>query len=224
MPSADTILAGLSQAANTWRWLAVAWHLLFAALLVAFLAGWRFSTRLIAWVATASVVSVSALSWLSKNPFNALIFSALAVALVAAAMRARATPVVLEAPVRAVPGAVLLALGWTYPHFLSAQSWTEYLYAAPLAVVPCATLSAAIGLTLMIRNLGSAAWMAPLAAAGAFYGVFGVFVLRVFLDATLLAASLALVAVIARDRAAGQSVRGRKTRVRGDVEIRLSKL
>lgn len=200
MPSADAILAGLSEAANAWRPLAVAWHLLLAALFVVLFAGWRLSTRLIAWTVIASIVSVSALSWLSKNPFNAFVFATLAIALALAARRTPGTAVALERPSRAITGVALVVFGWTYPHFLSTQSWMEYLYAAPLAVVPCATLSMAIGLALLVRGLRPAAWCAPLAAAGVLYGLVGVFALRVLLDVTLLLGALALAAVTALER------------------------
>jgi len=197
MPSPDAILAGLSETANTYRWLAIIWHALLSALVVAFLAGWRFSTRLIAWVAVASILSVSALSWASNNPFNGIVFAALAIALVAAAIRTQGVAVELERPWRAIPGAALLMFGWMYPHFLSTESWTEYLYAAPFGLVPCATLSVAIGLTLMIRSVGTAAWNALLATAGVLYGVVGVFALHVPLDVGLLSGALVLAAVVA---------------------------
>jgi hypothetical protein len=41
VPAPETILTGLSTIANDWRWLAVTWHFLLAALLVLVAAGWR---------------------------------------------------------------------------------------------------------------------------------------------------------------------------------------
>src|SRR6476646_4929713 len=197
MPSTDVILAGLSETANTYQWLAVAWHVLLSALVVAFLAGRRLSARSIAWIAVASIVSVSALSWASNMLFNGIAFAALAIVLAAAAIRTPQVAIEFERRWRIMPGAALLILGWTYPHFLSTESWTEYLYAAPFGLVPCATLSVVIGVTLMVRNIGTAAWAAPLAAAGVLYGVVGVFALHVLLDVGLLAGALVLAVVIA---------------------------
>jgi hypothetical protein len=41
MPAAETILDGLTNIANAWQGLAVAWHVLFAALALAAVAGFR---------------------------------------------------------------------------------------------------------------------------------------------------------------------------------------
>ena len=41
VPSAETILTGLTAIANEWRWLAILWHVLLGALLVTLFAGWR---------------------------------------------------------------------------------------------------------------------------------------------------------------------------------------
>jgi len=217
MPSTDVILAGLSETANTYRWAAVAWHVLLSALVVASLAGWRLSTRVIAWFAVASILSVSALSWASNLPFNGIAFAALAIVLAAAAMRTRRVAIEFDRSWRIMPGAALVILGWTYPHFLSTESWTEYLYAAPFGLVPCATLSVVIGLTLMIRNIGTAAWSAPLAAAGVLYGVVGVFVLHVLLDVGLLSGALVLAVVIASVRAHATAPVMHKVARRGGV-------
>jgi hypothetical protein len=109
MPSADGILAGLSETANTWRSLAVTWHLLLSALLVAFVAGCRLSTRPIALVAIGSVLTVSALSWVSDNPFNGIVFAALATALIGAVTRSRAATIQF-----ASPGVLSLVQRWWY--------------------------------------------------------------------------------------------------------------
>jgi hypothetical protein len=199
MPSVDGILAGLSETANTWRSLAVTWHLLLSALLVAFVAGCRLSTRLIALVAIASVLTVSALSWVSDNPFNGIVFAALATALIAAATRRPAAAIEFDSPRRAVPGAALVVFGWTYPHFLTAEAWTEYAYAAPFGLIPCPTLAVVIGLTLLVRNIGTSAWKVPLIMAGFLYGIVGVFALEVVLDVALLAGALVLAVVAAYD-------------------------
>jgi hypothetical protein len=206
MPSANEILTGLAETVNHWRWLSVIWHFVLFALVLAFLAGWRPSTRLIEWIAILPLLSVSALSWASNNPFNGIIFAALAVALAGATTQMPGGAVQFERSWPAVAGAALLVFGWTYPHFVSTRSWTEYAYAAPFGLIPCPTLSVVIGFTLIIRNLSTANWSLPLIAAGALYGLVGVFALRVPLDVGLLSGALLLAAVAARS-AAGRSVR-----------------
>ena len=199
MPSADAILAGLIETANTWRSLAIAWHLLFAALLAVVLAGWRLSARAIATVAVALVLSVSAVSWASGNPFNGTVFAALAVALAGAATRAHVVGIQIEWGGRALAGAALVVFGWVYPHFVSTESLTEYAYAAPSGLIPCPTLSVVIGLTLLLRHVRTFAWTVPLIIVGFFYGLVGVFALGVVLDVALLAGAVILTVVVALD-------------------------
>ena len=91
---------------------------------------------------------------------------------------------------------MLVAFGWGYPHFLETDRWMTYAYAAPLGVLPCPTLSAVIGATLIFGLLGSVTWSITLAAFGLVYGVIGVFVLGVQLDYALLAGALVLVGAL----------------------------
>ena len=206
MPSGDAILAGLGETANTWRSLAVAWHLILATLLGAFLIGCRLSTRLIAVTGVALVLSVSALSWASGNPFNGTVFAALAIGLVRAAIGTPGSVAQIESLRRALPGAALVLFGWMYPHFVSTDSWTEYAYAAPLGLIPCPTLSVVIGLTLLVHDVGTSAWTVPLIIAGALYGLVGVFALDVVLDVVLLAGAFILTLAAARGRSRFGSV------------------
>jgi hypothetical protein len=192
MPSADAILAGLTDAANTWRVVAILWHLIVAAVLFAYWTSGQLSNRSIAVVAVGLVGSVSVVSAVTGNPFNAAVFGGLAILLATAATRARSARIRLEEPVWAVPGAVLVLFGMAYPHFLTTQSWTEYAFAAPLGLIPCPTLAVVIGVTVMFRNVGSTAWTAPLIVAGLVYGLVGVFALGVLLDVALLAGTLVL--------------------------------
>jgi hypothetical protein len=59
VPSADIVRAGLTAIANDWRWLAIAWHGVLAVLFAALWAGWRPSTRSLARLLIAPLVSVS---------------------------------------------------------------------------------------------------------------------------------------------------------------------
>jgi hypothetical protein len=215
MPSADAILAGLSDAANTWRMLAVLWHLLVAAVLFAYWTSGQLSNGSVAVVAIGLVVSVSLVSAVSGNPFNAAVFAGLAILLVSAASRARTARIRLEEPVWGIPGAMLVLFGMVYPHFLAARSWTEYAFAAPLGLIPCPTLAVVIGLTLMFRYYASIAWTAPLIVAGLLYGLVGVFALGVLLDVALLAGTLVLAnaAVTGYGRRSVRPHRGERTGV-----------
>jgi hypothetical protein len=89
-----------------------------------------------------------------------------------------------------------VAFGSGYPHFLETNHWITYGYAAPLGVLPCPTLSAVIGATLLLGALGSAAWSISLGIGGLLYGAVGVFVLGVQLDYVLMAGALVLLGAV----------------------------
>ena len=198
MPTPDAILAELTVLAHDGRPLAILWHGWLGGVVVMVLSGWRPPARLLARLLIPPLGSVAALSALSGNPFNSIVLTTVAVALVRTTTRLPETPVRLDSPPWVTAGAALIAFGWTYPHFLAGEPWTTYLYAAPFGVLPCPTLSVAIGATLAFENCRSFGWSATLAFAGILYGAVGLFALGVLLDGVLLSAALALVFVSLR--------------------------
>jgi hypothetical protein len=134
--------------------------------------------------------SVSALSWASGNPFNGTAFTALSLVLAAIAIGLPVRPARLGARPLLVPGILLVGFGWAYPHFLQTNGWTSYLYAAPLGLLPCPTLSSIIGVSLIVDLLGSRLWGLVLTAVGVAYGLIGAFQLGVGIDLVLLAGAL----------------------------------
>jgi hypothetical protein len=207
MPSPDTVLAGLTAIANDWRWLAITWHVLLGALLMALLAGWRPSVPLLGRVLTVPLLSLSLTAWLSGNPLNGTVFAILAGVLVKMAGRFPSTAVRLASLARVASGLAFVVFGATYPHFVQAESWLTYVYASPFGILPCPTLSILIGSTLMFSNLGSRTWSTTLALVGLVYGMIGVFSLGVVLDGGLLLASGILAVAVARDAARWGSIR-----------------
>ena len=193
MPSSDAILLGVTTVANQWRTVAIAWHAAFAVALLAALLGWRPSIRVAAYLLALPFLSVSAAAVASGNPFNGVVFVSLFVLLIALAARLPKDRVRFGTASLVVPGALLLAFGWGYPHFLETTRWTEYAYAAPLGVLPCPTLSAVLGVTLTLGLLGSRAWALTLSAAGLVYGATGVLMLGVKLDYVLLTGALVII-------------------------------
>jgi hypothetical protein len=192
MPSAETILNAAATIANEYRTLAIDWHVLLGTLLVALFAGWRPSNRSAGYLLVAPLLSVSALAWVSGNPFNGATFAALALLLIGSASRLSGQPIVVASSFLLVSGVLLVAFGWAYPHFLMAGRWTEYTYAAPLGLLPCPSLSAVVGLTLVLGLQRSKAWSMTVAAIGFVYGAIGVFTLGVALDHGLLAGAAVL--------------------------------
>lgn len=194
MPSPQAILNATAAIANDWRVLAIGWHAAFGALLAALILGWRPSNRLAGALLVAPLVSVGALAWASGNPFNGTAFLVAAIVLLVVAERATIEPVAIAPLLLLLPGAVLIGYGWVYPHFLRTESWMEYLYAAPFGLVPCPTLSAVIGLSLVLDLPRVRPWGYTVAAIGVIYGVIGIFRLGVALDYGLLGGALVLAA------------------------------
>ena len=186
MPSSETILASLTTIANQWRPLAIGWHVVTGALMLALVAGWRPSNRVASGLLTLPLLSVSGLAWASGNPFNGTTFAALALLVAWFATGLSPEAVRISSPPVTAVGALLLTFGWTYPHFLATDRWTTYMYAAPLGLVPCPTLSALIGVTLIFSLFESTLFSSTLALFGIAYGIIGVVRLGVALDVALL--------------------------------------
>jgi hypothetical protein len=206
MPSPESILESLAATANSAVTLAVMWHVLLLAVIVALLAGWRPSQRFAAASLAAPLASVSALAFRHGNPFNGVVFALLALALLALALRLNPRPVRRGGLATTVMGAFMIAFAWVYPHFLGQHPPAMYLIAAPMGLIPCPTLALVMGLTLLAGGFGSKMWSLMLAGAGLFYSLFGVARLGVTIDVALAAGALALVVLAASSRAAAAQV------------------
>jgi hypothetical protein len=206
MPPSSDLLAGLTQIANEGLAMAVGWHVAIAAVLLSMVMGWRPSRRTTAFGLSLPLFSVAGVAVTFGSFFNAGVFFVVAIAaMVVAASRTQA-PIHRPTWHVVVLGAAMVAFGWVYPHFLIDRPLTAYLYAAPVGLVPCPTLALVLGATLLCGGLGRP-WAVVLAATSAFYGLFGVFRLGVFLDLGLLlgAAGVAFVSLRRGSREAGEA-------------------
>ncbi|HEY5676978.1 MAG TPA: hypothetical protein VIR81_09340 [Myxococcales bacterium] len=197
MPSPAEILAGAAQAARESIALAAAWHLAVLAAAIGLAFGLRPSRRRAALAVAILVFSPAWIAWRFGNPFNSTVLAAVSGALFVVGMRLGEDRAQSGPPWSRIAGILLLALGWFYPHFLEHPAL--YAVAAPLGVLPCPTLCAAAGLTLLANGFSSRAWTLTVAAVAAFYGAFGALRLGVYLDLGLLAGAAALVALAFRD-------------------------
>lgn len=191
MPPSAAILESLAIVSNEWRWLAIAWH---AAVIATVIGTWRRPpiVRAVATLTIAPVISVGAVAWWSGNPFTGGLFACLAVLMAVIALRLPVIAIVAGSHAMVAAGVVLMIFGLVYPHFLRAESWVEYLYAAPFGLVPCPTLAVLAGVSLLAGSFGSRAWAATIAGAALIYGVIGVAVLGVWIDAVLIAGGVVL--------------------------------
>ena len=189
--TSSAILASAAAIAVEWRWLATLWHAVFALLLVACLVFRIRNRRAIAMAAALPFTTVAALAWWSGNPFNGTVFTVFAITLAAIAARLPASPISVGAPWAVIAGACCCMFAWSYPHFLSG-TWTQYLYAAPLGLLPCPTLALCVGLSLITTSFGSVRWTILVFAAALIYGAIGVFALGVTIDWVLIAGAVML--------------------------------
>ena len=187
----DDVLAGLTLIAGAWRPLAAAWHLAVAALLFLMIRR-RLSQRAVALALAMPLLSVATLAWWSGNPFNTTVFLLLALTLAGHAAALPSSPIVVGDRPDLMLGAALTGVAWTYPHFVTGAAWSHYLYEAPLGLLPCPTLLLLAGLSLVTGSFQSRRWATVVAATALVYGMIGVLVLGVSIDATLMVAAIAL--------------------------------
>jgi hypothetical protein len=193
MPSSTEILESLQRIVSEGSAYALAWHVVLGAALLGVLRGRRSPAPFAPWLVVALFASVSAFAWRFDNPFNGSVFAVLAGSCALLTSRpSRAATQDVFAWARPL-GGLMLAFGWVYPHFVEARTALSYLYAAPTGLIPCPTLSIALGFALLGWLPGHRGWSAILAGAASFYALFGVLRLGVVIDLGLLAGGLGLI-------------------------------
>jgi len=193
MPSSAEILEGLQVIANTERSVAIFWHGLLIATLLALALGFRPRQHHARIALAAPLASVSVFAWTYGNPFNGAVFAAAsAVLAVLGAREASEQRVAGGSRVAVVVGGAMIGFGWVYPQFGATERWWALLCEAPFGLIPCPTLSVVIGIALLAGGLGSLAWSVALSMLALFYGLFGAWRLGVGIDLALCAASLVL--------------------------------
>ncbi len=206
MPTVDQILNGLRESANTWKAVSVFWHVFFGVAVIVLPAGIRPSKRVAGVLLGLPLLSVSTIAWLSSNPFNGLIFAVVGIVFLFVSARLQPGRVRIAPALFLTPGVLMFVFGWVYPHFLNVSGYFPYLYAAPLGLIPCPTLSIVIGSLLILDGLNSRALCILLGGAGLFYGVTGVVQLHVALDwALLFGAAVILVLAFTKQGPSAQS-------------------
>ena len=121
MPTADQILYGLREIANTYKIISILWHVYFGVFIVALAIGIRPSRRLAGLLLGLPFLSVSAFAWLTPNPFNGAVFAVVGIVLLLVAAKLPRDSVQIAPKWSLIPGALLFAVGWIYPHFLGVR-------------------------------------------------------------------------------------------------------
>jgi hypothetical protein len=195
MPSAEQILSNLSVIANTWWMLAVFWHLYFGVVIFLLIVGVRYYKRAAGILLLLPFISVSIIAWIYFNPFNGLVYALVSIVMLFASLKLPSEKVRIAPLWMFIPGIIMFAFGWIYPHFLGASSFVPYLYSSPVGLIPCATLTIVIGSLLILNGLQSRLILFLLGITGLFYGLTGVFKLRVGIDIVLLLGAIVTLAV-----------------------------
>lgn len=185
MPTSAGVLEELTRISREYAGLAAVWHVGFGAFLLALTFGWRPPRRWASASLAAPLCSVGVVAWITGNPFNASIFLAAAIAILALGVRESKEAVALAATGRRWAGAAWMAFGWFYPHFLQDSPSVRFLWAAPLGLIPCPTLSLLIGLAFLVGGIGTRSTRAVLGSIGMLYGLLGWLWLGVAIDALL---------------------------------------
>lgn len=194
MPSSSEILALATESAHRAIPVAIAWHLIVLLALGALVAGWRPSARRAGELLALPLLSVGLVSLATGNPFNGIVFGVFAVGLAQLARHGSRVKLRRGSPLELAAGAAMIAVAWVYPHFLDDLPMPSYFYAAPIGVVPCATLYLVIGFALL-GPVGTRAWRGVAGSLGVIYGTVGVFLLGVWLDVGLIVGGIALAAL-----------------------------
>ncbi len=192
MPKTEEIINGLQTIVNDYSTFAIIWHALFYLILVALIFKWQPSNKLMGILICIPILSVAAFAWLTGNPFNGVLFSLMTILILIFALKASDEPVNVSQVPFMIIGILMIVFGLIYPHFINANSILKYLYASPVGLIPCPTLSILIGFLLLYNGLGSQSLTLTFIVFGLFYGLFGAFKLSVYLDIFLIFGSISL--------------------------------
>jgi len=192
MPTREEILAGLTWLANEYTGIAIGWHIVMFILIAMLFAGWKPGNNVMILILTSLPLSASFFALLQGNFFNGAVFALLVITSVFATLRSGRQLMNGDRPGLDITGLLLVIFGLVYPEFLNVNSLLEYIYAAPVGLIPCPTLAILVGFALVYRGFGSVIWTTALVIAGMFYGLFGALYLKVHLDWVLVAGSCIL--------------------------------
>ena len=192
MPKTEEILNGLQRIVDTWSTYAIIWHAVFYLILGALILKWQPSNKLGALAICLPVISVAVFAWLTGNPFNGITFSLLAVLIIIFGFGTLNQPLQTSQLVFVVIGIMMIVFGLVYPHFVNPDSFLKYIYASPVGLIPCPTLSILIGFLLLYNGFGSQSLTLTFTVFALFYGLFGVLKLAVYLDILLVFGAVSL--------------------------------
>jgi hypothetical protein len=191
MPTANEILDGLRAISNNYILISIYWHMvIYFSILLLLLVLWRPTNRMSVLLLSLPFITVALLAWFNSNPFNGVLFSILSIYCLITGLKLSQKEVKYSPWPYRIAGILLLLFGLWYPHFIEADSVWVYLYSAPSGLIPCPTLSIAIGIALIFNGFNSNPLKIIFLFYGFFYSLFGILKLGVYLDVVLLLGTL----------------------------------
>ncbi len=130
--------------------------------------------------------SVAAMSLLVGNPFNFGTFAILAFTAAIEVFRGKNQVDTPKNDFNTYLAFAFILTGFVYPEFTRTSPWL-LPFVSPVGIVPCPTLLVTMGMLNLILPGASKLQYMVTTVIGTIYAVIGVFVLRVYLDVTLLA-------------------------------------
>ena len=187
MPTKEEISAGLTELANQYSNIAIAWHVIILMIIAALFVGWKPGNSLMILLLGSLLMSVSVFASLQGNFFNAAVFAFLVIMSIYATLRSGNGNITGDRSWLDIGGLILIIFGLFYPEFLTSGSLIEYAYASPTGLIPCPTLSVLTGFALVYKGFRSQTLSMTIGISGMFYGLFGVIYLGMNIDWVLVA-------------------------------------
>lgn len=182
----EIILNFLPMVANKYLFLNAIMHVLIYGVLAAiFLSGYKQKRIIFDSLIAVLFISVAAISILNSNPFNFLTFAILSVFAVIELFKAKNDITFKPFNLNTLVCMTIILVGLWYPHFVNVHP-ALMLLLAPTGIIPCPTLMVVLGLLNLIYPKVNKGLYAATSLIGAFYGITGVLLLKVYLDIPLL--------------------------------------
>lgn len=183
----QVIVQYLEMVANSNLWVNFLMHLVvFFAIAVIFAANSDQFKRLVFKAAlTVLFLSVMVNAIIHGNPFHIVTFAILTVTALVQLCLGKKKIEITRSKTTLVIAIFFIFIGIWYPDFIQ-KNLFMLLFVSPVGVIPCPTLLTTLGLmTLVSPGLSKNQYLIT-AIMGLIYGIIGVFVLKVYLDITLL--------------------------------------
>ena len=183
----QVIVKYLEMVANSNLWVNFLMHLVvFITITVIFTAKSNQFKRLVFQAAlTVLFLSVTVNAIIHGNPFHIVTFAILAVTALAQLCLGKKNIDITRSKTTLAIAFFFIFIGIWYPDFIQ-KNLLILLFVSPVGVIPCPTLLTTLGLMTLGASSLSKTQYIIIAIMGLIYGIIGVFVLKVYLDITLL--------------------------------------